>query len=185
MDFRRAGQEHEDVAVGVAKGRANHPTNKLGVEPADTTSGGWWGQVTRFDFELATSRSDNRRVIEQPGYGGSVDRGGHDGDAQIRSNEATGMKHERQSRVALQAALVEFVEDHEPVIVEYRILLYHARQHALGDDLDARGRADLCIETRAVTDRAPDAFFTEKGHALGGCARGESSRLEHDDALAA
>src|SRR6187401_2453002 len=97
----------------------------------------------------------------------------------------TSVEHERESGVALGAALVKLVEDHEAVPVERGVLLHHARQHALGDDLDARGTADLCVEPGAVANGATDGLATEMRHAMRRSPRGEASRLEHDDAIPA
>ena len=97
----------------------------------------------------------------------------------------TRVEHEREAGVALEAALVKLVEDHETILVERGVLLDHTREYALGDDLDARGTADLCVEPRAIADGAPDGLATEMRHAMRRRARGEASRLEHDDAVPA
>ena len=91
------------------------------------------------------------------------------------------MEHQREPRVALQTPLVEFVEDDQAVAFEGWILLHHARQHALGDDLDAGRFADLRVQARAVTDGPADGFSAKVCHSLRSGPRGEAARFQHDD----
>ena len=49
---------------------------------------------------------------------------------------------ECEADVPLQVAFVELVEDHAGDAFERGIVLQHPGQDALGDDLDARARAD-------------------------------------------
>ena len=51
------------------------------------------------------------------------------------------IERQRQPQVRLQAALVELIEDDGGDAFQRRILLQQPREHALGDDLDARARA--------------------------------------------
>ena len=69
--------------------------------------------------------------------------------------------------------------------VERRIVEHHAREHALGDDLDAGLRATPW--SRSARDSRPSrrpASPERRRHARGGGARREPARLEHDDLLA-
>ena len=95
------------------------------------------------------------------------------------------VEREREADVGVQAALVELVEQHRRDALERRIALQHAREHAFGDDLDARAFADARLEPHAVADGVADALAERRGHALGDGARREPARLEHHDALAA
>ena len=65
---------------------------------------------------------------------------------------------EREPEIGVQTALVEFVEDDEPDPLERRIVLQQARQHAFGDDLDARPRTDTRVEAHAIADRFADGL---------------------------
>ena len=108
--------------------------------------------------------------------------------ASTRSSGATcrcASSAKREPDVGVQAALVELVEQHGRDAVERRIALQHPREHAFGDDLDARALADARLEPHAVADGVADALAERRRHALGDGARREPARLEHDDALAA
>ena len=50
-----------------------------------------------------------------------------------------------KAKVGLQAALVEFVEDHAADAVERRVVLQQPQEEAVGDDLDAGARTDLGV----------------------------------------
>ena len=89
---------------------------------------------------------------------------------------------EREPEVGLQAALVEFVEDHAGHALQCRIVLQHPRQHAFGDDLDHRVRARPGIEPRAVPDPSADVLGQQPGHATRHGAGRNAARLKHDDA---
>ena len=67
---------------------------------------------------------------------------------------------------------------------ERRIVEDHAREHALGDDLDARARRDQALQAHAQADRLADFFAERRGHARRRGARGETARLEHEESLA-
>ncbi len=50
----------------------------------------------------------------------------------------------------MQAALVKLVEQNRGDSFERRIALQHAREHAFGDDLDARALADARFQAHAI-----------------------------------
>jgi len=77
---------------------------------------------------------------------------------------------------------VKFIEDDDAILFERRIALQHACQHALGHDFNACARTDPGIEADAVSDGLPDSLAQRSSHEPGSRARGQSTRLEHDDA---
>jgi hypothetical protein len=89
---------------------------------------------------------------------------------------------ECEADVSLQVALVELVEDHAGDTLERGVVLQHSGQDALGDDLDARARADAGLEARAIADAFAVGFPEQPGHAPGDRARGDAARLQHHDA---
>ena len=62
---------------------------------------------------------------------------------------------------------MELVEDHRADAGQCGVVEDQARKDALGDDLDARLRADARIEAGANADAFADLFTGEPGHALG------------------
>ena len=81
---------------------------------------------------------------------------------------------EREAEVGVEAALVKLVEDEKADAVERRIALQAAREHAFGDDLDARARADARVATHAIADRLANALRRAAGP---GGARRRASRV--------
>ena len=94
------------------------------------------------------------------------------------------MQYEGESGVAVEASLVELVEDDQAVVVERGVLLHHAGEHAFGDHLDPGGGADVCVEARPVPDGTADRLADEVRHPMRGGARGKPPRFEHDDPAA-
>ena len=76
---------------------------------------------------------------------------------------------------------MELVEQHRRDALQRGIVEDHAREHALGDDLDARARANEALQAHAQADGLADLLAQARGHARGRRARGEAARLEHDD----
>ena len=115
----------------------------------------------------------------------AVDRRRHREHAQLGREVPLRVEREREADVGVQAALVVLVEQHRRDAFERRVALQHAREHAFGDDLDARALADARLEPHAEADGIAGALAERRGHALGDGARREPPRLEHHDALAA
>ena len=87
------------------------------------------------------------------------------------------VEQQTEAKVGLQVALVKLVEDHEARAGEFRVVLELARQDALGDDLDARPRADPRVEPHAVADRLAGPLAEQGGHAFCDRARRQAARL--------
>ena len=78
---------------------------------------------------------------------------------------------------------MKLIEDDRSDTLERRVLLQHARQHALGDDLDARCTRDARVKAHAIADGFADAFAQRGGHATRNRARRKPPRLEHHEPL--
>ena len=76
---------------------------------------------------------------------------------------------------------MKLVEDDEADAVERGIALEASRENALGDDFDARVRADARVAAHPVADRLADALAAKLGDPIRRGARGEPARLEHHD----
>jgi hypothetical protein len=66
------------------------------------------------------------------------------------------VEREGQSKIGVERALVELVEQHCADFGKPRILENHAGEHALGDDLDARLRSRLGHHPRTQADARAD-----------------------------
>ncbi len=79
---------------------------------------------------------------------------------------------------------MEFVEQDGADALQPRIVENHPGEDALGHDLDSGVRADPALQTRAITDGFSGLLAQTGGHAIGGGARGQSSRLQNQNPAA-
>jgi HrpA-like RNA helicase len=90
------------------------------------------------------------------------------------------------ARATLSASLLILVMS---ATLDGAAVAQHAREHALGDHLDARARRDARLEVHAVTHRSAHFLAKEARHVMRGGARGdragrEPPRLEHQQSCA-
>jgi hypothetical protein len=92
---------------------------------------------------------------------------------------------ESEPEISMQIALVKLVEEECGDAIERRIALQHARQDALGHDLDARPRTDAGVEPHAIADRFADRLTERCRHACSDCAGRNAARFKDDQAAIA
>ena len=80
-------------------------------------------------------------------------------------------------------SLVKLVEHDDADVLEIGVAREASREYARGHEPQARRLAALLLEAHAVADFAADAGAPPARHELGGCARGDPARLEHEDLL--
>ena len=91
----------------------------------------------------------------------------HDDEAQVVA-QGRGVERQCQPEVGIEAAFVEFVEQHGGHATQFRIVEQHAGEDAFGDDFDAGAGADLAVHAHAVADRLADGLVQRHRHAPGG-----------------
>ena len=111
-----------------------------------------------------------------------IERGRHHQQPQRQRQRLLRLAAQRQAQIRMQAAFVEFVEQHGRHAFQRRVLLQHARQDALGDHLEPRARADARVQPHAVAHRFADALAQRLRHALRHRPRGQPARLQQQDA---
>ena len=85
--------------------------------------------------------------------GSGVQRGRHHNDAKIGTRGALQLFQQGQGEVALQVALVKFVEDHDACVPQRWIAKYAASQNAFGqEEHTCAGAADV-FEADLISDR--------------------------------
>ena len=109
--------------------------------------------------------------------------GGHHEEPQVGTEHATHVHGHRVADVARERALVEFVEDHEPHVGEFRIVQEALREQALRDDLKPRTRADAAFEAHLKPDRLAHALAEAACDVRRAAAGGEAARLQHENLL--
>jgi hypothetical protein len=95
--------------------------------------------IAGLDRKGAALALDHGRPVQQTGHTRAVDRRGHDDEAEIVA-QRHGVDGEREPEIAIEAALVELVEQHSRHAGQGRIVQDHAGEHALGHDLDPGAR---------------------------------------------
>ena len=135
------------------------------------------GPILDGHVEDASGRLDDGSASEEGGHLRRLERRRHHDDLQIGAQRALRITRERQAEIALQASLVEFVEQDCGHPLQFRIVEDHAREHAFGDDLDARLRSHARIQTHAIADRLANALAAFAGHSRrGGASRNPARR---------
>ena len=110
---------------------------------------------------------------------------GHNGEFQVGTRRGLELEGARERDVAVEMALVKFIEENRGDAAQLRILDELAEQDSFGDEADAGAVRGDVFEADLVAD-----FVAEPAVALGGDARGEetggeAARLEdHDLAVA-
>ena len=94
------------------------------------------------------------------------------------------MDDQRETKIGVERPFMKLIEDHEPDIVEGRVALQHAGEHALGDDFDACVATDARVSADAKANPASDGFAEGGSHAIRRGACGDAPRLEHHDLAA-
>ena len=178
-DFRRARQEHQRGARLGAE-RALDGVGHLGFDARARIA----AEIARVDRKAAALALDHRRVAEQRRHAGAVERRRHHQEFQVLAQALLHVARQRQSEIGVERAFVEFVEQHRGNAVERRIVEHQPREHALGDDLDARALPDLGAEAHAQAHRVADLFAQRGCHARGGGARRQPARLQNENFLA-
>ena len=103
---------------------------------------------------------------------------------QILAQRLLRVERQRQAEVGVERALVELVEQDACDSFKRRIVEDHAREHALGDNLDAGALRYQALQPHAQADRLADLLAERRRHARRGGAGGETTRLKQDEAPA-
>ena len=179
-DLCLAGKKDQQAAGLVAQ-RLQHRLHHARLDPFTGLPGRAPADIHRVHAPFA---GHHRRLAEQRGQPLAFQRGRHQQHLERRvAQQLAAIEGKRQRQIGIQAALVEFVEDHQADTLQRRVVLQTAGKNALGDHLDARTRTDLAVQANAVAHRLADRFAQLAGQALGSGARGQTTRLQHDDAL--
>ena len=110
-----------------------------------------------------------------------IQRRRHDEQPKIVAQPLLHVQQERQGQIRLQAALVEFIQDHQPDAGQLRIVLQHAGEDPFGHHLKPRGRPHAGFGAHAVPHRLPRFFVQQFCQALRHVACGQPARLQQDN----
>ena len=152
---------------------------------ATRSSSGWAGSSPR--WRIATgcwrpSAADHGRAAQMPGQVRAVQRRRHAEQAQIRAQGGLDLQAQGQAQIGVERALVELVENHQPVGLQRRVSLQAAGEQALGHHLDPGAGSEAAVEAHGVAHRAAYGLAQEFGHARRRRPRRQPARLQHQDA---
>ena len=143
-------QEDQNRPALFAQGGQAGPRHRL-FEPLGRIA----AQVSGFDWKHPPLGLDHRRAIQQTRDADHIQRRRHDQQPQIVAQQPLCLARQRQAQVGVQTAFVKLVEQDRAHALQPRIVQDHAREHALGDDLDPGRRPDTALQPCAITDRPP------------------------------
>ena len=143
-DLPLARQKAKHVAVSLPKG-VRHTGRDRDV-----------AEVLRLHREHAPLGAHYVRIAEMRRHLVRIQRCGHHKQAQVWPQGAPHIEGERESGVAVQGALVEFIEHDESDVRKLRIGKKPLREKPFGDDLEARLRGYLPLEPHLVAHRSAD-----------------------------
>ena len=147
------GQEDEDAALLLRERAAANSRHGLLDALAWRTP-----DMARLDRESPAFARQHRRVAEKRRDARSIERRGHDDEAQILAQPRLRVERERKTEIRIERAFMEFIEDHRSDVGERRILEDEAGEHALGHDLEAGVAREARTEPHAKPDRPANLF---------------------------
>ena len=105
------------------------------------------------NFITPNRSSALRQIIFQRA---GIQRGGHNGDEQVRAKRFLNVQRSGQGDVAVKVPFVKFVEDDGLNAAQGRVLDQLPEQDALGLELDAGGVAHAIFKSDLVADLAAE-----------------------------
>ena len=150
FEFVLAGQEAEQVA-GVLHQGLLHRAFQLERQRLLRAR-----REMRDRHRITAAGAGQARRVEEARELLAIERGRHHHKAQVFAQAGLHVDTEREAEVAVQMALMEFVEQNRADAFEHRVILEHAREDAFGDDFNARRRRYLRFEADAITDGCTD-----------------------------
>ena len=167
-DLASAGQKDQHVTAVTGRDRVAHGG---GGGVLDALAGGGRGMAD-LDREGSPRRVDHRHAKKSRHWAG-IDGRGHDHDFQLRAHRALQLAQTGEGEVGVQAALVEFVEDHRADPLQKRIAAQLAGQAAFGHHPQPGITGTDALEAHSITD-----FAAEGGAALVADPTGEGARCD-------
>ena len=176
LDLSDTGQEGEQVALLFGQ----RPLDRAGHVILDPPL----GTATEMDMlqHMAAPRAlDHRASVHQGGKARAIERGGHGEQPQIGPERGLRFQRQRQTEIAVEAALMHLVEQHGGNAGQLRIGDDAVAENAFGQHQNARFGRSLAVHARGIADALADRFTRQLGHALGGGAGSQTAGAEQPD----
>ena len=137
--------------------------------------------MDELDRVAAALAFDHRGIAHQRGEARAVERRRHGEEPQVGTQRGLRIERQREAEIAVEAALVHFVEQHGRDAGKLRVGLDALQEDAFGQHRDPGSRRALAVEPGGVADRPADLLAGQLRHPLGGGAGGEAARREQQD----
>ncbi|MNC24087.1 hypothetical protein D3C75_721290 [compost metagenome] len=170
-------QEHQGTAR-VGRQRLQHHGAHLGLQPLLAIG----GAVVVVDGKAAPLGANHRGVRQQGLQRHALQGGGHNEQLEIVTQPLLALDGEGQGGIGVQAALVEFVEDHQGDAGQLGVLLQHPGQHPLGHYLEPGRGTGATLAPHPQPDALPHLLSELARQKARDVARREAAGLQHDDA---
>ena len=136
--------------------------------------------MARLDRESAAFADDDRCIAEEGRDARAVEGRGHGDEPQILAQPGLRVERQRETKIGIERALVELVEDHGRDAGERGIVEDEAREHAFRHDFEAGVARDARTEPHAQAHGPADVLASEASPCArprrgprAGAARGE------------
>ena len=151
-------------------GHQRHARRSVGLFP---------GMDHFYGKQLAFALQD--RAVKGLRKGFRVQRGRHNHHPEIFPEQRLALPGKGKGFVGVQAALVEFVENHYAHAFQARVFQQHPGQDALCKHLYPRVPGDFGLEADPVAHGLAQRLFQEPGHPRGHLPGGHPAGLQHQD----
>ena len=178
-DFERPGQEDQDMSAR-ARGRRGVRARRPPGLPAARRN----AACTRFragaDVLPTEARAGGAAAPRYSRDRRGVQGGGHDDDLEIGPPRALQAPQQGQREIAFEMALVEFVEHHAAHARQIGVAQHAAREHALGQEAQARAGSRHFFEAHLIADCLADGLTALGCHITRRQTRGQTARFQHE-----
>ena len=172
-DLARARQEDEDVAACPRDRRAPHRRHHLLRQAAIV------GSLEMLDLHrIAPSFAPHDGTGEEGRDRFRLQGRRHDGELQIRPRGPHQPRQKRKREIAVQVALVEFVEHHRSHAGQRRIAEQAPGENGFRQEAQAGVRSGDVLEADLVPDRLAQLLFALGGDTAGSGARRDAAGFE-------
>ena len=167
---------HRAANLGCPRQEAQHLTVGRGQHVGSRLGHRALGGVGHVERMRAARHIDHRATVEKRGNGGRLERRRHHHNPQIGPRPPR-LPRQRDCQVRVHTALVKLVEHDGREVGEQRVGLQAGGQDPLGDDEEARLRAESALEAHLPADLAAKGPAALVGDARRNRTRGDASGL--------
>ena len=188
LDLPFAGQEDEDVAVGLGERAAHDVADMIEHPRVDPGTGQQRQRRGRrhphdVDAERRRPARDRRRgsvgVAQHAGHRGGVGGGRRRDEREVVAQVGPDVDAEREREVGVEVPLVVLVDDDRPDARQLRVTVEQLDEQTGRDDLDARRRPAHAFAPHGEAHASTGLLAHERGQPVRRRAGGEPPRFGH------